>query len=302
MSKSNAIMTASRRLLILVVATLSPLAHASEPMTTAAVLESLQESDWRQPDPDNTLYLRLADGEVIIELAPNFAPAAVKNIKTFVKERFYDDLAVIRSQDNYVVQWGDPAADTQQARELGIAATSVPPEYFLPAGDVEFIAVDSRDAYADRVGFVDGFPAAGNDEEVWLTHCYGMLGVARGDKPDSGIGSSLYVVTGHAPRHLDRNIALVGRVLSGIENLTTLPRGTGALGFYESAAEQHSVVNIRLGSQLRESERRSIKVLRTDTAAFNNYALSRTFRNEDWFVEPTGRIEICNISPPVEID
>ena len=295
-------MTASRRLLILFVATLSSLAHAGEPMTTAAVLDSLQESDWRQPDPDNTLYLRFADGEVIIELAPSVALATVKNIKTFVKERFYDGLAVIRSQDNYVVQWGDPAADTEQARELGTAATSVPPEYFIAADDVEFMAIDSRDAYADRVGFVDGFPAAGNDEEVWLAHCYGMLGVSRGDEPDSGIGSSLYVVTGHAPRHLDRNIALVGRVLGGIENLTTLRRGTGTLGFYESAEEQHPVINVRLGSQLPENERRSIKVLRTDTAAFKNYVLSRTFRHEDWFVEPTGRIEICNISPPVEID
>jgi peptidylprolyl isomerase len=39
--------------------------------------------------------------------------------------------------------------------------------------------------------------------------------------------------------------------------------------------------------------------MRTDTDAFSDFVTSRTFRNEEWFVEPTGRIELCNIIPPV---
>ena len=126
--------------------------------------------------------------------------------------------------------------------------------------------------------------------------------MARGNEPDSGNGSSLYIITGHAPRHLDRNITLAGRVLSGVENLTTLPRGTGALGFYETAEEMTPIISIRLGSDIAAADRANIEVMRTDTAAFVDYVKSRTYRHEDWFVDSTGRIEICNINPPVRIN
>ena len=126
-----------------------------------------------------------------------------------------------------------------------------------------------------------------------------MVGVARGNETDSGNGTSLYVITGHAPRHLDRNITLVGRVLRGIELLSVLPRGTGPLGFYETAAQYTPIVNVRMGDEVNESTRDHIEVMRTDTDAFSDFVTSRTFRNEEWFVEPTGRIELCNIIPPV---
>ena len=65
-----------------------------------------------------------------------------------------------------------------------------------------------------------------------------MVGVGRNYSPDTGSGAELYTVIGHAPRHLDRNIALVGRVIEGMEHLSTLPRGTGDLGFYKTAPER----------------------------------------------------------------
>jgi peptidylprolyl isomerase len=255
--------------------------------------------DWRRPDPANLLYVQLQRGEVILELAPGFAPRNIANIKILTHEKYFDGLAIIRSQDNYVVQWADPAEDEDNARPLGSAAATVPPEFERSTIGVEIATIESHDAYADIVGFVDGFPVGSDGKHVWLTHCYGMVGVARGNAPDSGNGSSLYVVTGHAPRHLDRNIALVGRVISGIENLTTLPRGKGPLGFYESVDEATPIVSIRLGTEVAEESRARIEIMQTDSAEFSDYVKSRTFRNEEWFVEPTGRIEICNINPPV---
>ena len=56
------------------------------------------------------------------------------------------------------------------------------------------------------------------------------VGVGRDDWPDTGSGAELYVVIGQAPRQLDRNIVTVGRVLRGMELLSSLPRGTGAMG------------------------------------------------------------------------
>ncbi|NNF17425.1 MAG: peptidylprolyl isomerase, partial [Gammaproteobacteria bacterium] len=159
--------------------------------------------------------------------------------------------------------------------------------------------IESRDAYAEQVGFSSGFPVASDGTRAWLTHCYGMVGVGRGMEPNTGNGSSLYVVTGHAPRHLDRNITLVGRVLHGIENLTVLPRGTGPLGFYENVEQQVPVKGIRLGSDADVKDPITLEVMRTDSAAFGAYVTGRTHRNEDWFVDPTGRIELCNLRPPV---
>jgi len=255
--------------------------------------------EWRQPDPENLLYMQLPQGEVVMELAPGFAPKNVANIKVLARERYFDGLAVIRSQDNYVVQWGDPAETEDAAKPLGSAAASMPPEFQRAANEVDLATIASLDAYADIVGFVDGFPAASNGKTTWLTHCYGMVGVARGNEPDSGNGSSLYVVTGHAPRHLDRNITLVGRVISGIENLTTLPRGTAAMGFYESAAETTPITRVRLGDDVPDEDRLKIEIMRTDSSEFSDYVKSRTTRTEEWFLEPTGRIEICNVSPPL---
>jgi len=274
-------------------------AACSDEPTTADVLAALEQSDWRQPDPANLLYMRLPQGVVIMELAPSFAPKTVNNIKTLVREKYFDGLAIIRSQDNYVAQWGDPAEDENEARPFGSASATVAPEFSRAADGLDNTTIDSRDAYADIVGFADGFPVGSDGNGTWLTHCYGMVGVARGNEPDSGNGSSLYVITGHAPRHLDRNITLAGRVLSGIEHLATLPRGTGPLGFYETADELTPIISIRMGDDVAEAERTNIEIMRTDTEAFADYVKSRTFRHEDWFVDPTGRIEICNISPPV---
>ena len=274
-------------------------AACSDEPTTASVMATLEESDWRQPDPANLLYMRLPHGEVVMELAPGFAPGNVANIKTLVREKYFDGLAIIRSQDNYVAQWGDPAEEESEARPLGSASATVEPEFSRATDGLDITTIDSRDAYADIVGFAGGFPVGSDGERVWLAHCYGMVGVGRGNELDSGNGSSLYVITGHAPRHLDRNITLAGRVLSGIEHLTTLPRGTGPLGFYETADELTPIISIRMGDDIAEDNRTNIEVMRTDTEAFADYVKSRTFRHEEWFVDPTGRIEICNIHPPV---
>ena len=287
-----------RTLLAILLLSATSAACSDEP-TTASVMAALEQSDWRQPDPANLLYMRLPQGVVVMELAPSFAPENVSNIKTLVREKYFDGLAIIRSQDNYVAQWGDPAEEENEARPFGSASATVVPEFSRAADGLDITTIDSRDAYADIVGFADGFPVGSDGEGTWLTHCYGMVGVARGNELDSGNGSSLYVITGHAPRHLDRNITLAGRVLSGIEHLTTLPRGTGPLGFYETADEHTPIISIRMGDDVPEDDTANFEIMRTDTEAFADYVKSRTFRHEEWFVDPTGHIEICNINPPV---
>lgn len=134
--------------------------------------------------------------------------------------------------------------------------------------------------------------------EVWLAHCYGMVGSARDVSLDSGNGGQLYVVIGQSPRHLDRNITLVGRVLQGMELLSVMPRGTGELGFYETLGER-TPIRSRIAADVPAAERTPLEVLRTDSATFAEVLESRRTRRDAFFAEPVGRINVCNAPLPV---
>lgn len=267
------------------------------PPTSAEILERSKPADWRPLDPDNTLYLELASGRVVIELAPAFAPNHVANIKTLVRSGYFDGMPIIRSQDNYVVQWGDPDGK----REVGKAQRTLPAEFFRGAAGLPFTPLADGDLYAPEAGFSNGLPAARDAKagKAWLAHCYGMVGVGRDMAADSGGGTELYVVTGHAPRHLDRNVTLVGRVVQGIEQLSSLPRGTGALGFYEKPEQYVPIKAIRLAADVPAAQRTQLQVLRTDTPTFEAFVDARRWRRDDWFVDPVGHIELCNVPLPV---
>ena len=267
--------------------------------TTAEVLESATPSDWRRPAPANTLYMDVPGGRVIIELASIFAPQHIANIRQLVREKFYDGLPIMRVQDNYVVQWGD----ADQIRKPDPAERSFPDESVIALNKrIHFVKLPDVDSYASETGWIEGFPV-GVDRKAqghaWLTHCYGVVGVGRDNPPDTGSGTELYVVIGQAPRHLDRNIVTVGRVLRGMELLSSLPRGTGPLGFYEKPEQRVPVTSIRLAFEVPESERTNLEVLRTDTPLFTRYVEARRNRREEWFTTPAGHIDVCNIAIPV---
>lgn len=266
--------------------------------TMAEVIAAAGPGDWRTPDPANTVYLQLATGRVVIELASDFAPQHAENIKTLVREGYFDGLAVIRSQDNFVVQWGD----AEGKRPLKSARSSVPPEFTVAKGmSLPFTRLPDADGYAPEVGFSGGLPAARDPRtgEAWLVHCYAMVGAGRANEVDSGTGAELYVVTGHAPRQLDRNIALVGRVVQGIELLSVLPRGTGALGFYEKPSQHVPIVSVRMAADVPEAERARIELMRTDTPTFGALVEARRNRQDDWYKVPAGYIDVCNVPIPV---
>ncbi|GAA6139817.1 peptidylprolyl isomerase [Arenicella sp. 4NH20-0111] len=267
--------------------------------SSADLIQSLPASAWRSLSPDNTIVMSLPTGEVVIELAPDFAPNHVANIKTLVAEKYFDGTAVIRSQDNYVAQWGDTTdvSDSNpdsKPKSIGSAVEKVEVEFFRNKSDVPFNAIVSRDAYADEVGFTRGLPTSVTSKGAYLSHCYGMVGVSRGMPTDSGNGSGLYAITGHAPRHLDLNVTLVGKVWIGMEHLSSLPRGKGSLGFYTTAEKYVPIEAVEFLKPTRK-----IEVLKTNTPEFSRFVELRTTRNEDWFIESTGKIELCNVWVPV---
>nr|WP_246048565.1 peptidylprolyl isomerase [Arenimonas terrae] len=266
------------------------------------VLDASTPDDWRRPDPENTLYLELDSGRVVIELAPDFAPAHVANIRALARGGYWDGLSINRSHDNFVVQWGDAnGEDPAKAKPLGEAKAKLPAEFTRPAEGLAFTKLPDVDGWAPEVGFSQGFPAARDPKAnlAWPAHCYAAVGAGRGMEADSSNGSELYVVIGQSPRQLDRNITTVGRVISGMERLSVLPRGTGPLGFYEKPEQRTAIRAIRLAATVPEAEREPIEVFRTDTRAWDALVESRRNRRDDWYRHPAGHIDLCNIPVPV---
>jgi peptidylprolyl isomerase len=269
--------------------------------STQDILDTSPKSDWHALDPANTLYLELASGRVVIELAPDFAPQHVANIRALAHAGYWNGLSINRSQDNFVVQWGDPNSGEANAKSLGDAKPHLSAEFSRTTKDLQFTRLPDVDGWAPQVGFAGDFPAARDQHEgqAWLTHCYGMVGAGRDNAPDSSIGNELYVVTGQAPRQLDRNITVVGRVVQGMELLSVLPRGTAALGFYEKPEQRIPIKSIRLASDVPESERTPLELLRTDSATFAAATEARRNRRDGWYVRPAGHIDLCNVPLPV---
>jgi peptidylprolyl isomerase len=265
--------------------------------TMADVLAASKPSDWRPLDPENTLYLDLPTGRVVIELSTEFAPKHAANLRALARAQYFDGLAVVRSQDNYVVQWG--GSDSQ--KPLGDAKKTLPPEFTRSGAGLKFTALPDPDTYAAQTGFVAGFPAARESAQgsAWLVHCYGMVGAGRDNDVNSGGGTELYVVIGNAPRPLDRNITLVGRVLQGMDVLSTMPRGRGTMGFYEKPEERTPIQQIRVAADVPAAERVKLEVLKTDTQTFADLVESRRNRQDEWYKVPAGRIDVCNVPLPV---
>jgi peptidylprolyl isomerase len=277
---------------------LSQPAFSAKPSSMPEVLKASSPADWRPLDPNNTLYVELPSGRVVIEMAPAFAPLHVANIKTLSRAGYLNGLAVIREQDNYVAQWGDP--DNRHPLPPGIGKVAPEFDSAMPA-HMAFTKLPDGDVYAPEVGFTDGLPVARSAalHKVWLAHCYAMVGVGRDLDAESGSGAEMYVVIGHAPRHLDRNVALVGRVVKGVELLSALPRGSAEMGFYTKTDKPLPIKSIRVAADVPAAERSNLEVMRTDTPTFAALVESRRNRPEDFFKVPAGRIDLCNVPIPV---
>lgn len=245
---------------------------------------------------------------LVIQLMPApFSQGWIGNIRKLARAHWWDGLSVNRVQDNYVAQWGDAdGEDEAKARALPRGLAVMTEDQYTVGGDApgwqRFKDLTwPRGTISSYVAFDRGWPVAaeGTPDRVqrWPVHCYGMVGVGRNLAPDTGTGAELYAVIGHAPRHLDRNIALVGRVIDGIENLSSLPRGTGALGFYETPGERAQILSVRLGNELTAPS--AYEYLSTDSASFLRYAQARANRRDAFFVRPAGGADICNIPVPV---
>jgi peptidylprolyl isomerase len=323
--------------LLLCAALLALSAAAPAPTPTLApveVIAAAPAADWAPIAPSDLLVMDLAPDakgaarRVVIQLLPApFSQGWIGNIRALAAAKWWDGTSVNRVQDGYVVQWGDPdGEDKAKAKPLPAAVLKVPEsdysislEAFLDAvvakvaaqpnaGSAMVAALDGSaaieprpwagpDAYAKKLDFFKGWPLGGNAESVWPIHCYGTVGVGRDYPPDTGSGAELYTVIGQAPRQLDRNIAVVGRVIEGMEHLSSLPRGTGDIGFYKTAEERTPIRSIRIGTDVPDLPR--YQNLSAESASFARYADARANRRDAFYIRPAGGVDICNVPVPV---
>ena len=291
------------------------------PLAPGEIVAAAPKGDWTAIPASDLLVMDLAADakgkprRVVIQLIPPpFSAGWIGNIRKLAAAHWWDGLSINRVQDNYVVQWGDANGDDKtKAKALPAGLVKVPESGYSnasvtaqPFHDPKFGWVNAlEDAYGFSQ-FWHGWPM-GRDFLVaphkvaqnWPVHCYGMVGVGRDLSPNTGSGAELYVVIGHAPRHLDRNIALVGRVIEGIEFLSSLPRGHGALGFYdlEQGDERVTINAIRPDAEVTGLP--AYEYLSTESASFAKYADARANRRDPFFIRPAGGADICNIPVPV---
>ena len=289
-----------RKLLLLAAPLLlaqAPPPAVEPPVYNAAdkIIADAPASHWLAIEPDDIMVMDTGAGQMLIQLAAQFAPAHVAAIKQLVRTGQFDDGRIVRVQDNYVVQW------TARPDPTKPVAAALPPEYERPLAGLAFTPSPYVDTYA-QAGWVSGWqaardPGAGlNGGTAWLAHCYGTVGVGRDNPPDTGDGSELYTVIGHGPRHLDRNIANVGRVLAGIEPHAALPRGTLELGFYKDEASRVKIARVRLGSQIPGFARWQMM----DTASPSFAAIVQARANRTgFFPRPAGAADLCTLKVPV---
>ena len=284
---------------LLLTAAIQPAAPPPTPLTPNDIVAKSRPAAWRTIPADDLLVVELNNGgRVVIQLAPAFAPVHVANIRAMARAGWWAGAAVYRVQDNYVAQWGQ--GEAEKPFPQGVVAKP-PAEYARSLRGLAVRPLGNADPYAPAAGYALGWPVAYSPREgtANLTHCYGYVGVARGLAPDTGSGGELYAIIGHAPRQLDRNIAVVGRVVEGIERLSALPRGTGDLGFYKERKEDSPIASIQLASQLTPAQRPSFQHMDTDSLTFASYLRLRANRKDAFYERPAGGVDLCNAPVPV---
>jgi cyclophilin family peptidyl-prolyl cis-trans isomerase len=154
----------------------------------AALVMPLAASSASAADPENTLYLDLKDGRVVIELRPDLAPKHVARVKELTRKGFYNGLVFHRVIDGFMAQTGDPLGNG-----TGGSGVRIPAEFTQEPFERGTVgAARSRDPNsADSQFFICFAPAPflNGQYTVWGKVVQGMEFVdkiKKGDRANNG--------------------------------------------------------------------------------------------------------------------
>ena len=185
--------------------------------------------NWYTVKQSRTITFKTTYGDVVVALHPTLAPKHVARFKKLINEGFYNEQYFYRVVDGFVAQAG--SNDNHDSAKFDKALLSnIEAEFTQPLSS-NITIIESDDMFAPYTGFLDGFPVGIDKErnEMWGLHCPGTVAFARNSEKDTA-STEFYIVIGQAPRHLDRNMSVVGRVVEGMDVLQKLPRGDKAVG------------------------------------------------------------------------
>ncbi|GAB3019891.1 peptidylprolyl isomerase [Bowmanella dokdonensis] len=253
----------------------------------------LLAEQWRDPNPDDLVYIQLPKGQIVIELAPFMAPHHVRQFKALVREGFYDGLDFYRVIEGFVAQAGD-VEETRPSKYKGMLKAEFSRNI---APDSAYTLVQSPEFIAPQTGYLQGF-AAGRDPQAgleWLLHCPGTVAMARNNEADSG-STDFYIVIGQAPRHLDRNMSVFGRVIYGMEYVQALPRGNPEveMGVIKDAGQRGKIEKAWVASDMPADQRLILQVQEQDSEAVQKrLASARTMDSPFYHFRGNGKLDIC---------
>jgi len=269
---------------------------------------------WNALDVENTVYLEMQEGTVVIQLNPVFAPKTVEHFKQLLEDQFYRGTSFYRVIDGFVAQGGD-GSDLESSEPTKTLKAEFEIDWPLKPTDkqeaknwqpMSWTPVQTDDLFAAYTGFIDSFPAARDEEKGgkgWLTHCPGTVAMARNEDPDSG-GTDFYIVIGQAPRYLDRNLTIFGRVVWGMDVVQRIKRGPALdNGIIENDLERSWIKRMRLASTLEKDQRLNIYVADTNSEGFKKMLEERRNRKQKFFYhKPPKVLDICQVPIPARLE
>jgi len=281
-------------ILIAVAAILAPPAVAAAPaaVTTVAAPARPAAGDWRTPDPQNVLVIDTNKGRVLVEMVPEAAPNHVARLRELTRAGLYDGRKFFRVIDQFMAQTGDPL-DTGEG---GSDKPDLAAEFTFRRGAASSFVAVAKPAGAEA-GFVGAMPAMSQNPAMmvmtadakvsaWGLFCPGVLGMARGDAPDSA--NSQFFLMRQAYPSLDKRYTAFGRVISGLEVVRAIKVG-------EPVPEPQDVMQkARLLADIPVAERPSVRVVDA---------------RSPWFAAEVERVRaakgadfsVCDIDIPVEV-
>ena len=249
-------------------------------------------NEWRVLDKDKTVLLTLPHGKVVIELAPQFSPKHVEQFIKLTKSGHYDGNKFYRVIDGFVAQ-GGPKDGSRKDKLVPLLKMEGD---FTTDENWQFTKIQDNDLFAEQTGFKDGFPIGHNPSEkkAWLTHCPGVIAMARGNEPDSG-SSHFYIVNGQATRYLDRIMTVFGRVVYGMNNIQAITRTSVIEGDKPVDEKDHTpMISMQMMSDVPKELQINIEVKNTEHPKYSEMIVKRKKRDGAFFYKkPPPVLDVC---------
>ncbi len=254
--------------------------------------------NWRQVEAENLLVIDTNKGRILVETAPDFAPNHVARIKELTRQNYYDGIIFHRVIGDFMVQTGDPTGTGR-----GGSGQKINGEFYIDRPtDMAVVVVNDR--RTNKAGFHNGMPVVTQPEalrimtedntvEAWLSHCKGMVSMARGDSRNSAdsqffLMRQSYRNDGVRNTFLDQEYSAWGRVVGGLDVVSAINEGTvgETSGFVPDLVD-----TMRVAADLPDDQRPSVWVLREDGPLFDDFlAEART--------GVVGALDVCDVNVP----